>query len=242
MRALVRRVPATLESCQLTHLERHTIDIALARRQHASYCQALRSAGLQLIELDSDAALPDCPFVEDLALDLGGGLRVLCRPGSAARRGERAEVRRVLQELGDVVEMPSELHCDGGDVLQVGGRIFVGRSTRSDPAAVEWLAAVSGRAVTPVELDGVLHLKTGVTALDDRTLLVAPGRVDTQAFAGFELVPADEPNVLRLPDRLLARPETASLLLERGYRVDSVDISELARAEAGLTCLSVLLS
>jgi len=242
VRALVRRVPATLAACQLTHLERQPIDAALARRQHASYCEALRSAGLQLIELDSDAALPDCPFVEDLALDLGEGLRVLCRPGSDARRGERDEVRRALQALGEVVEMPPDLRCDGGDVLQVGERIFVGRSTRTDPAVAEWLAAVSGRAVSLVDLDGVLHLKTALTALDDRTLLVARGRVDTQALAGFELVPADEPNVLRLPDRLLAQPETAPLLLERGYRVESVDISELARAEAGLTCLSVLLS
>jgi dimethylargininase len=242
LRALVREVPASIGACQLTWQQRRPIDPAAARREHAACRAALEEAGYELIVLAADEACPDCCFVEDVVLDLGDGLRILTTPGAASRRAEVPPVRRAVEALGPLRSLPAGLSLDGGDVLQAGGRVFVGRSTRTDDGAIEWLAGVSPRPVVPVALRGVLHLKTGVTALDDSTLIVAPGAVDLEAMPGFEIVEHPQPNVLRLADRLVASPETAPLLRSLGHDVVEVAMPELARAEAGLTCMSVLLS
>lgn len=242
MRALVRGVSGAIADCELTWLERDPIDLGLAREQHAAYVAALRAAGVGLIELPADDGCPDCCFVEDIVLDLGDGLRILTAPGAQARRAERAPVAEAMEALGPLLRMPDALGLDGGDVLQAGGRIFVGRSSRTRDDAIAWLAWVAPREVVPVELDGVLHLKSGLTALDDQTLLYVGAGIDMATFEGFDVVVHHEPNVVCLPDRLLAFPSAAPLLRERGYRVDAVDSSELVKAEAALTCMSVLLS
>ena len=242
MKALVRGVSASIADCELTWLERGSIDLERARRQHAGYLAALRRAGLELIELPADDACPDCCCVEDLVLDLGDGLRILTTPGAESRRRERPPVAAAMEALGPLLRMPEELSLDGGDVLQAGGRIFVGRSHRTSDEAITWLAEVAPREVVPVDLDGVLHLKSGVTALDDRTLLHLGRGIDLAPLRGFELLVHPAPNVVRLPDRLLAFPSAAPLLRARGHRVEAVDVSELGKAEAALTCMSVLFS
>ncbi len=245
MRALVRSVPDSLVRCELTCIDRAPLDVGAARREHAGYVAALREAGLDVQVLPADEDHPDCPFVEDVALVVAGR-RILLNPGAPSRRGERAAVAAALSPH---LRMPEGLSLDGGDVLQIAGRVFVGRSTRSSAAAIAWLAAAIDPPVTPVDVRTVLHLKTGITALDERTLLWSSGSVDPAPFDDFELIatPPGESaaaNVLRLPDRLLLSdgfPSTLQLLRERGYDARPVAIAEFARAEAGLTCLSVLL-
>jgi dimethylargininase len=147
-----------------------------------------------------------------------------------------------LHDQIPLVEMPPELTLDGGDVLAFRDTLFVGRSTRTSEAARSWLARVTGRRVVGVDLHGVLHLKTGIVALDDDTLLTAPGAVDLDPFgAGITVIEHPACNAVRLPDRLLVDPSVQVLLQDRGYRTAAVAIPQLARAEAGLTCLSVLL-
>lgn len=243
MRALVRSVPDSLVRCELTCIDRRPLNVAIARQQHAGYVAALEAAGLPVTVLPADEAHPDCPFVEDVLLSIGEHL-ILTKPGAPSRRGERAAIRDAFPDLLELTEP-----LDGGDVLQVAGRVFVGRSTRTSAAAIAWLAATVDRPVTPVDVRSVLHLKTGITALDDHTLLARPGAVDLAPFAGFEVLQTppgegEAANVLRLPDRLLVAagfPSTLHLLRERGYDARPVAIDEFARAEAGLTCLSVLL-
>lgn len=242
MRALVRGVSSSITECELVWRDREPIDLDRACRQHAAYVAALRAAGLELIELPADDACPDCCFVEDLVLDLGDGLRVLTTPGAQSRRAERPPVAAAMEALGPLLRMPEEVSLDGGDVLQAGGRIFVGRSRRTGDDAIAWLAQVAPRPVIPVDLHGVLHLKSGITALDDATLLYVGSGIDMQAFEGFDVLEHPQANVVRLPDRLLAFPQAAPLLRERGYQVDAVDVSELSKAEAALTCMSVLVS
>lgn len=239
--ALTRSVPSTLAECELTHQARAPIDVTAARLELKNYRQTLRDAGLRVFRLDFDDDLPDCPFVEDLVLDLGEGPRILCNPGAEQRRGERTTVGRALTELGRVLVMPNELQLDGGDVLLMRDRLYVGRGTRTTDAAARWLGEVTGREVVRVDLHGVLHLKTGVCPLDDDTLLVAPRTVDQADLDGFRLIEHEEPNVLRLPDRILARPTTAPLVRALGLDVVETPIPNLSRAEAGLTCLSALL-
>jgi len=239
--ALTRSVPASMADCELTHVEREPIDVEGARAELKNYRAALRGGDVRVFRLDPDDAFPDCPFVEDLALDLVEGPRILCNPGVASRRGERAIVGRALTELGRVVAMPDELSLDGGDVMLARDRLYVGLSSRTSADAAEWLGEVSGREVVRVEVSDVLHLKTAVGLLDDDTLLVAPSGVDRDALQGFQLIEHREPNVLTLPDRVLARPTTAPLLRGLGLDVVEVPLPNLGRAEAGLTCLSVLL-
>ncbi len=243
MLAIVRAVPESLGRCQLTWQERRSIDVPRARAQHAAYVDALRASGLDVTVLPADEAHPDCPFVEDVLLDLGG-VRVLTATGAPSRRGEREAVAAAVP---DAIAMPDALRLDGGDVLQVGGRVFVGLSTRTDPAAVAWLEGALGRPVERLVVPGALHLKTVLSAVDDRTLLAAPGAPRPAGFDVLE-VPAEDAaaaNVLRLPDGSVLAPAgfpaTLALLAARGARVRPVGLSEFHKAEAGPTCLSVLL-
>lgn len=239
LRALVCQVPDSFADCEITWIERCTPDVELARAQHRAYVAAIEAAGVEVVQLPADPAHPDCIFVEDIALELGH-LRVLTSPGADSRRGERAAVAAVL---GDHVVMPPELRLDGGDVIRIGERVWVGRSTRTQEAAIQWLGEVSGLDVRGVDLHEVLHLKTAATALDDSTLLCWKGSVDESVFEGLEVIHTDGPNVLRLPDRVLVRAGTgtAEIARSRGHQVVELDISQFTLAEASLTCMSVLL-
>jgi dimethylargininase len=260
MRALLRAVAATIDRCELSHVARQPIDAGRAREQHATYCAALEAAGVELIRIPADDRFPDCVFVEDVALDLGDGSRVLLRPGAESRLGERDAVGEALRDLpGTLLEMPHRCRMDGGDVVQVGGLLLVGDSARSGRDAMAWLASAARREVHPMGLSGVLHLKSAMTALDGRTLLVARARLAAPALdrlaeleaRGIRVldVPAreaDAANVLALPGGLVVVregfPRTAAMLEAARLDVVTVDTSELAKAEGALTCMSLLLS
>jgi len=238
-RALVEGVPDTFIDCEVTWIDRVAPDAALARRQHRSYCDAIEASGLKLELLPADPSYPDCPFVEDIAIELGH-MRVLTSPGADSRRGERAAVAAIL---GDHAVMPGHLRLDGGDVIRLGERVWVGESTRTQPEAIDWLREVSGLDVRGVALNQVLHLKTAATLLDDSTLLCWEGAIDESMFEGFDVVHTDGPNVLRLPDRVLTRAgtSTAAIARARGHQAVELEISQFTLAEASLTCMSVLL-
>ena len=264
--AVLRDVPLSLPGCALTHVARKPIDADRARAQHRGYAQALRDAGCDVLVLPADEALPDCVFIEDLLVDLGP-TRLLTAPGAPSRWAERDGVRAAfapggpLCGFGPLIEMPDGLRLDGGDVLAVRGVVFVGRSTRTDSEAIAWLAAHCDAPVVPVNVRGALHLKTAVTPLCDRVLLADPEHVDLRPFMFFDIVcvapgEAAAANALRLPPRPDVRttsfrdervllpagnPKTATTLRRWGIEVFEVEIDELSKAEAGLTCMSVLL-
>ncbi len=249
IRALLRAPSPAMEGGERTHLERAPIDMALAVRQHAAYAAALAEAGAEVTILPADDALADCAFVEDVALAFPE-LCVVLRPGAASRRPEVETVATALPGDRPVVRLAAGT-VDGGDVLAVGRRVFVGLSTRTD---AEGLAALTdflrphGYSVEGVAVPGALHLKTAVTALDAETLAINPRWVDPAAFAGFRIlaVAKDEPfgaNTLTVGGRLFVQAatlRTAGRLADAGYTPIALDISEFAKAEAGLTCLSLI--
>lgn len=248
--ALTRSPGPELAQCELTHLERQPIDFPRACAQHRDYQNALRTAGLRVIELASDPALPDGVFVEDPAVVLDE-LAVIASPAPATRRGERGGIEAALRPFRRLVELPPTATLEGGDVLRVRRTLYVGLSSRTNAAGLKALEAIVrplGYLVTQVRVDGCLHLKTACCALDAETLLINRQWVEVAPFSGFRLVdvPDEEPwgaNVLPLPGVVLVSataPRTADLVRGLGHAVVPVDISELQKAEAGLTCMSLV--
>lgn len=248
MTALVRSVSPRLADGELTFLDREPVDVALAERQHRDYVAVLTSLGCRTVELPPLPDHPDGVFVEDVVVVVDD-LAVLTRPGADSRRAEVDSVQPVLEELGLTVariEAPGTL--DGGDVLQVGDEVLIGRSSRSNAAGVDQLRRLMesrGRRVTICDVVGCLHLKTGVTALPDGALLAVPGWVGLDEVNRPVLAAPEPPgaDVVLLGSTVVmsaSAPRTAQLVTERGFDVRPVDISEFEAVEGGPTCLSVL--
>jgi dimethylargininase len=250
MRALVRRPSPLLADCELTHLQRQPIDAARARAEHEAYVALLASLGAQPVWVEDAPEHPDGVFVEDVAV-IAGPLAVLTRPGAESRRGEVPTMRAALRRLGvPTAELAEPAHLDGGDVLRIDRTFYIGDTARTDAAGrAAFSAAVAphGFDVVTVGVNGVLHLKSGATALPDGTLVVWPGSVDLAAFGRREVLEAAEPqgaDVLLVGDAVVvsaAAPRTAEAIAARGFAVHRVDVAELEKAEAGTTCMSVLL-
>jgi dimethylargininase len=247
--ALVRRPGPLVADGIVTHIDRRPVDPALALRQHEGYVAALAAAGWRVRELPAADDFPDAVFVEDTVV-VCDRLAVLSRPGALERRGEVTSMEEMIAGLGlEIARIEEPGTLDGGDVLQVGDTVYVGRSGRTNEDAFCQLARLlgaQGRHVVPVELRDCLHLKTAMTALPDGTLIGMPEWVDTSALPGLRV--ATEPSgahivILGEKQVLLAAsaPRTAELLEMEGYDVTTVDISEFEALEGCVTCLSVLI-
>ncbi|MGB0330782.1 MAG: dimethylarginine dimethylaminohydrolase family protein [Planctomycetota bacterium] len=247
--AILRAPGPALAECELTHLDRVRIDAALAAEQHAAYASLLAELGLEVLTLDPLEGYPDACFVEDPAIALPGRA-VLTRPGAATRRGEVDALGDVLRELVPVESLESG-RLDGGDVLQLPDRILVGLSTRTDATGIEALGRISRRPVHGVRVHGALHLKTVLSWLGGDQVLADPRALDLGAagMAGLEVVEADPdepagPNVLKVAEGLVvseAAPRTVERLGALDLSLHPVNIGEFHKAEAGLTCLSLLI-
>ena len=250
MIALVREVSPALASCELSFLERHPIDIARAAAQHAAYCDALRRAGLGVEFIDPAPECPDGVFVEDAAL-VFDEIAVITRPGAASRRGETMTAASALASYRPLSFILEPGTLDGGDVMRAGKDVFVGVTARTNRGGFDQLTALIARAgyrTTAVPVNGCLHLKTAVTAIDAETLVINRRFVDASIFDGRRLIDArhDEPSggdVLNANGTVFvaaSAPATRDLIARAGYRTEAVDVSEFEKAEAGVTCLSLL--
>lgn len=248
--AITRAISSSIDRCELSHIARTSIDVALARTQHRDYLRALESVGCRVIVLPEEPELPDSVFVEDAAIVLDE-MAVLTRPGAASRRPEVISVADALRHHRplETIEEPGTL--DGGDVLRIGRTLYVGQSARSNPAGIAQLRellAVRGYAVEGVTTRHCLHLKSAVTALSDDCVLLQPDWVDRGRFADFRIIEVDPgeahaANVLRIDDALImpaSFPRTQQRLLDAGFMVTVVDVSELQKAEGAVTCCSLL--
>jgi dimethylargininase len=251
--ALVRQISASFAQALTATPPDPPIDVLLARKQHAAYCDALAASGLSLITVPADDACPDCCFAEDTAV-VAAGLAVISRPGAPTRRGEVDAVADALARFVEVRRMEAPATLDGGDCLRLGHIIYVGLSARTNRQGAEALAAFfapRGVQVVPVPLPpNVLHLKCVVSPLAPGVLL-ADATLPASTFPGTHVVrvPADEAyaaNALALPDRadvIMAAgfPKSHAAIEAAGYRVIPLDTSEFRKADGALTCLSILL-
>jgi dimethylargininase len=248
--AVTRAVSPRLAECELTHLPRDPINVAKAIADHERYEAALRSLGATVVRAPDEPTLPDGVFVEDAALVLDE-VAIITRPGAPSRRPEIESMARVLSAYKSLQRIQPPGTLDGGDVLVVGRKIYVGLSSRTNHdglAQLETLLSEWGYEVIPVPLNGCLHLKSAVTQVADNLLLINARWVRPGCFATIETmtVAPSEPagaNALRIGTAVLYPthyPETAERLDRAGVRVVPVPCTELAKAEGGVTCCSVV--
>jgi len=249
--AITRAVSPRFNECEITHIERAPIDVEIARAQHREYVNALAALGCRLVELPAEADLPDSVFVEDTAFILPEAA-VITRPGADSRKPETASIIQALSPFRPLLHITEPATVDGGDVLVLGKTIYVGMSTRSNTDAVKQMQELLdkyGYAVTGVELKNCLHLKSAVTRVDTGTLLINKNWVDASLFNDYELIEVDpsEPmaaNCLPVNGSVIfptAFPGTCQKLKEGGFKVVTVDLSELAKAEGAVTCCSLVI-
>lgn len=216
--------------------------------EHRAYVAALESAGLAVETLPALADHPDSVFVEDPAFVLPEGA-ILLRPGAPSRFAEAARLAPVLERRFAHVAKVDEGFVDGGDILILPGEILVGLSARTDRAGARRfcaLAAELGRGARIVEPPlGLLHLKTGCALVDESTMIAVPAMAPL--FAGYDLLIAPEgeehaANLIRANGRILMGagfPRTAAMLAKRGFEVAEIPASEIAKIDAGLSCMSL---
>ena len=250
--AITREISPRFEECEITHIERTPIDLNLARSQHHAYVNALRELGCKVVELPAEPDLPDSVFVEDTAFILPE-VAVITRPGADSRKPETESMIQALSPFIKLVQVREPATVDGGDVLVLGKKIYLGLSTRSNQQAIDQLNEILsgyGYSVMGIALHDCLHLKSAVTRVDDKTLLINKSWVDPWCFENFEFIEVDpsEPhaaNCLPVGESILfptAFPKTRARLEGRGHNVVTVDVSELAKAEGAVTCCSLIIN
>lgn len=250
--ALTRPVSASLAHCELTYRAREPIDLEAARRQHAVYEALLASLGWTIVRLPALDEHPDAVFVEDAAIALDE-IAVVAPMGAASREGESRSVEAALTRYLPVTRLTTPATLDGGDVLRVGRRVFVGVSSRTNEAAVSQLRALLtpyAYEVIGVPVRGALHLKSACTYIGDETLLANPEWVDVEPFGAMHILPVNAAeawgaSVLFADGHVVMPsgfPRTRRAIAERGREVHELDLSELRKAEGGPTCLSILLT
>ncbi len=246
--AFVRSVPDSFANALTGAVPMPAIDVALARAQHERYVARLAAGGFEIEHLETPHDFSDGPFIEDAAVLLIGTL-VLTRTGAPSRRGEIVGVRDALADRFEIrsIEPPGTL--EGGDVLRVGDRVFVGRSSRTNDDGIQQFAAIAaelGIETVPVQVWDTLHLKSVVTAVGESTLVAAPDHFDPDIFSGLRMLWVEgenEVNALTLPNGSILIPVSKPTLQEAvagdGREVVTVDVSEFEKADGGLTCLSL---
>jgi dimethylargininase len=248
--AITRAVSPAIVRCELSFIDRKPIDLARAQQQHQAYELLLAKLGAQVVSLPPEPDLPDSMFVEDPAIVMDE-LAVMFPLGTESRRGEAASLAKELVKYRKLayVQLPGTL--EGGDVLRIGRRLFVGLTKRSNTEGIRQLAELvrpHGYEVIPVSVTGCLHLKSAVTWIADNTLLANRAWFDTAPFAGYDWIDVDpsEPhaaNALALGSTVIfpaSFPRTRGRIGSQDFRVTTLDISELQKAESGLTCSSLL--
>jgi dimethylargininase len=244
------RIPCKALVNGLTSANLGLPDYAKALQQHQAYVDALRQCGLEVQILLADERFPDSTFVEDVAL-CTPKCAVVTNPGAPSRNGERELIREVLPTYYAYIheiQFPGTL--DAGDVMMVGEHYYIGISERTNLEGAQQLCEIlasRGLSGEAVPLRTVLHLKTGVSYLENNNLLVFGEFQDNLIFQGFNpiLVETDEAyaaNCLWINDKVLVPagfPKTLAKIEALGYETIVLEMSEFEKIDGGLSCLSL---
>ncbi len=248
--AITREVSPGIGACELTHLERHAIDYERACLQHRAYAACLSSLQCEILSLPAELDLPDSVFVEDAAVVLDG-VAVITRPGAESRRPETVSVAAALGPYRNLLRIEDPGTLDGGDVLVLNRHLYVGISRRTNETGIQQLRDLTsplGYDVKAVPIRGCLHLKSAVTRIGPDTVLLNRSWVAPTTFSNLRLIDVhpDEPfaaNALLVGEAVVfpaAFERTLTRIVDAGIEVRPVDVSELAKAEGGVTCCSLI--
>ena len=248
--AITRAVSPALAKCELSFIERSPIDMERARQQHHAYEAALSQLGAKVISLPPEPELPDSMFVEDPAIVLDE-LAVVFPLGAETRRPEAESLAKAIAPFRKIEYVTLPGTVEGGDILRIGRKLFAGMTARTNEEGIRQLRTIvepHGYQVIAVPVTGCLHLKSAVTHLGNKILLTNRKWFDSAPFAGFEWIDVDsaEPhagNALALNGSVVfptSFPKTRARIEAKGFRVLSLDITELQKAESGLTCSSLI--
>jgi dimethylargininase len=248
--AITREVSSTINNCELSFHARQPIDVARAIAQHKVYQDCLVELGVRIITFPAAPELPDAVFVEDAAVVVDE-VAVISIMGAASRRAEANSLVDTLSRYRPIKFLVAPATLDGGDVLCVGRSVFVGLSQRTNMEGIAQLGDILrayNYQVQPVDVRGCLHLKSACSYIGNDTILVNRSWIDAERLRGFQLLDAHAEelaaaNALLVNDVVIipaSFPETRALLERRGFRVRTLDLSELQKAEAGVTCTSLI--
>ncbi len=243
------RLPADSCGSGLTTASLGSPDLKKTSAQFDDYLNALRGLGLSVTVLPAQPAFPDSHFVEDTAV-VTPEFALITHPGAPARQGEVATIEPVLARFRPIERISERARMDGGDVLMIGKRFFVGLSGRTDEAGVSEFSAIVekfGYRVDAIEIGAGLHLKSLVNFVGRNTLMLSEDSARHPAFAGFDQIVVSKEeeyagNTLWINDTLITPagyPDTFSKLERLGLDIISVDTSEFRKMDGGLTCLSL---
>ena len=247
--AVIRPVPASYDRCVRTNIE--SIDVALAKTQHAEYCTALQKLGLEFIWVKRDNTLPDSCFIEDTAV-IFAEKAVICNLSIRSRAKEIVEVAKVLKELKETYYIKPPATIDGGDILKIEDKVFVGLSTRTNLHAINQLRNIlenNNFEIVPVKVHNVLHLKSACTYLGNNYVIVSKGHFDTDILRDFNkiVLPKGEEyaaDCLAINGTILMAKgylKTKKLIEKEGFLVKELGVSEFRKGEGALTCLSIIM-
>ncbi len=250
LRAITHLPSPNIDRGERTFVDANPIDGRLALRQHERYCDALRACGADVIMLDANRDLPDCVFVEDTAIVLDE-IAVMMSMGAESRRKEVEAVEAALRPFREIAQVSLPATIDGGDVVRSGRSLYVGASPRTNAEGIRALRDLVGRygySVTAVPVRECLHLKTACSALPDGRFLVNAEWIDVSPLPEGSLLPVPEAepwagDVLAIDSNIIASdafPETLRLLEAAGFGVLPVSVTEFAKAEGGVTCMSLV--
>jgi dimethylargininase len=249
--AIVRGVPETLNKCVRTYLLRNAVSVELAKEQHKLYCKALESRNLKLVRIPADNSFPDCVFVEDPAI-VFGDTAVICSMGAKTRIGEVNEVKKVLSSIfSKIVDIHPPGTIEGGDVLRVNNRLFVGLTNRTNSEGINQLRDALGNEgceIVPVRVSNILHFKSACSYLGDGCIIVNSGYFDLKVFSSLKLLEltkkeAYAANCLSVNGKVFVSrgyPATKRLIEKEGFETEELDVSEFKKCEGSLTCLSII--
>ena len=246
-RALVREPSNTFPRCISSHPAHDSVSITRAKKQHKNYCQVIASLGLEVIKLEPNNAFPDGCFVEDTAI-VHKNRAIISRMGALSRRGEERAVYDYLSEYLDTKIMATPGTIEGGDVLHHPSYLISGVSQRTNQEGIQQLSDWLQVKVKQVKDDTIIHLKSHVTYLDRKTIVVDQKVADHPVFTQYAkvLIPEKEQyvtNTLTINKTVLLPsgfPESKNLIFERGFEVITLNMSEYQKCEGALTCLSIL--
>jgi len=245
--ALVREPGARYRGCISSHPLRHTVDVSLARAQHAKYCSTLKELGIEVITIPRDDERPDACFVEDNAV-IQGGKALICRMAKESRRGEEDAVEAMLRDYMKVKRATAPATVEGGDVIHLPDRLISGVTERTNHEGVAQMENWLGVSVDTIVDPRIVHLKSYITYLGKKIMIATREYANHPVMKGFRVlvVPNDESyaaNTLAIGDTVLmprGHPRTQAMVREAGFDVLPLDVSEFEKCEGALTCLSLL--